>query len=68
MPVHDYKCSKCGVKLIDIIVIPGVDDMDDRIKDGIVECPKCKTQCTKMICSNYHFRLMGDGWTPKFSK
>lgn len=68
MPIFDFVCESCGEVIKDVVVMLGKSDVDDRIKDGKVMCPKCGGECKKVFSMNFSFRLEGDGWTPKFGK
>lgn len=65
-PLFDFKCPNCEEQIKDVVILINRDDIDERVKDGKVICPKCSIECQKMVSMSTTFRLSGDGWTPKF--
>jgi len=58
MPIYDYFCPKCKIRVSDILVLA---------PDDIQICKVCGTRMKRMPSSpNLYFK--GDGWTDKFYK
>lgn len=52
MPVYEYQCSACKVKI----------EVQQKIADApIKECPECKGELKKLI-SKSSFQLVGNCW------
>ena len=52
MPIHEFKCKKCG-KIIEMII--PINDNTNKY------CPYCGEQMERLI-SLSNFKLIGDGW------
>lgn len=60
MPFFDYQCKNEECKEVFEVNL-GRNELDEVIP----KCPKCKSECKRIISGGYCFILKGEGWPGK---